>query len=55
MYLEVFKHQEMFDLRLKTPNGNKKKIMTEAFSSYTLTWKLGLMHLKAKPQQDRCR
>ena len=25
MYLEVFKHQEMFDLHLKTLNGKQKK------------------------------
>ena len=25
MYFEVFKHEEMFDLRFKTLNGNKNK------------------------------
>ena len=54
MYLEVLKHEEMFDLCFKTLNGNKKG-MTQAVRVYTLTCKLRLMYLKVKLQQDRCR
>ena len=54
MYLEVSKHEEMFDLCFKTLNGNKKG-MTQAVRVYTLTCKLRLMYLKVKLQQDRCR
>ena len=54
MYLEIFKHAEMFDLRFKRLGGNKKR-MTQVVSSYTLTCKLGPIYLKAKLQQDGCR
>ena len=47
MYLEIFKIEETFYLRFKTLNSNRKS-MTQSIRSYTLTWKLRLMHLKAK-------
>ena len=51
MYLEVFEHQQMFNLGFKTLNAHKKS-MTQAVRSYTLTCKLRLMYLKAKLQKD---
>ena len=47
MYLEIFKLEETFYLRFKMLNGNRKS-MTQGIRGYTLTWKLRLMHLKAK-------
>ena len=55
MYLKIFKHKGMFDLRFKTVNGNKKKSITQAAYTSRITWKLRLMYSKGKVRQDRCR
>ena len=54
MYLEVLKHEEMFDLRFQTLTGNKKS-MTQTVSSDTLTGKVPLIDLNITLQQDKCR
>ena len=54
MYLEVFLHEEIFDICFKTINSNKKS-MAQAVSSNTLKCKLRLTSLKGKLQEDRCR
>ena len=54
MFLEVQMRKLMLDLLFKSLNGNKKR-MTQAVSSYTMSWKLGLMYLKAKLQEDKSR
>ena len=54
MYLEVLEHEERFNLQFQILNGYRKGII-QAFSSYKLTRKWCMIHLKIKLQQDRRR